>query len=67
MCLYYIPKEKLSKLNEYKKQGFSLDRAGDFVSWLSKHETVFGYTFSGMWLDIGDKESLEYAQQNYKQ
>lgn len=67
MCLYFIPREKLVKIKEYKAQGVSLDKAGDFVSWLSKNETVYGYTFNGVWLDIGDKESLEHAKQNYKQ
>ncbi|MFH0731539.1 MAG: nucleotidyltransferase family protein [Candidatus Omnitrophota bacterium] len=67
MCLYFIPAEKLSLIKEYKSQGSPLDLAGNFIKWLSEKESVYGYVFTGTWMDIGDKETLKYAQENYKE
>jgi hypothetical protein len=36
--------------------------AGCFIRWLSKKETVSGHVFKGVWLDIGDKNSLKIAE-----
>ncbi|MFH1868972.1 MAG: nucleotidyltransferase family protein [Candidatus Omnitrophota bacterium] len=62
MCLYYFPKEKLPLLKKYQHDGSPLDLAGSFIKWLSQRESVYGYVFQGMWLDIGDKKSLRRAQ-----
>ena len=67
MCLYFIPQEKLDLINVYKQQGHPLDLAGNFIEWLSKKESVYGYDFEGIWLDIGDKNSLKYARKNYRE
>ncbi len=65
MCLYFIPAEKLNLIKQYQQDGLPLDLAGNFIAWLSKKEPVYGYSFQGVWLDIGDKKSLEHAQENY--
>ncbi len=62
MCLYYFPKQKIRLLKKYKADGNPLDLAGSFIKWLSGKESVYGYTFTGRWLDIGDKKSLKRAQ-----
>ena len=62
MCLYYFPKQKIRLLKKYKVDGNPLDLAGSFIKWLSRKESVYGYTFAGRWLDIGDKKSLKRAQ-----
>ena len=31
---------------------------GSFIEWLRSREPVYGYWFTGIWLDIGDKEQL---------
>lgn len=67
MCLYFMPADKLYLIKEYKSEGLPLDLAGNFIEWLSKKEPVYGYTFEGMWLDIGDIKSLKYAQKNYRE
>jgi glucose-1-phosphate thymidylyltransferase len=67
MCLYYIPANKLKLVKNYKDEGLPLDLAGNFIKWLSKKESVFGYIFNGVWLDIGDKKSLKYARKNYQE
>jgi len=67
MCLYFIPPARFSSIKEYKSESLPLDLAGNFIEWLSKKEPVYGYTFKGIWVDIGDKKSLKYAQENYKE
>jgi len=66
MCLYFIPAAKLELIKAYRDEGRPLDLAGNFIEWLSKKENVYGYTFEGMWLDIGDKNSLKHAREGYK-
>ncbi len=67
MCLYFIPAAKFVLIEKYKQLGLPLDLAGNFIEWLSKKEPVYGYTFEGIWLDIGDKKSLKYARENYSE
>lgn len=67
MCFYFFPAKKLNLIKQYRDEGHPLDLAGNFIAWLSKKELVYGYPFEGIWLDIGDKESLKYAQENYKE
>ncbi|MFC1658424.1 nucleotidyltransferase family protein [Candidatus Omnitrophota bacterium] len=62
MCIYFFPKEKLQLIDEYINQQNSTDQSGDYISWLSKRDTVYGYTFDeGAWLDIGDIEAYTEA------
>jgi glucose-1-phosphate thymidylyltransferase len=67
MCLYFVPDTKLLSINAYEEEGLPLDFSGNFIEWLYKKEAVYGHTFEGIWLDIGDKESLERAQRKYKE
>lgn len=67
MCLYFIPKGKLTSIKAYRDQGLPLDFSGNFIEWLSRRESVFGFSFKGMWMDIGDKKSLEAAQSQYEE
>jgi len=66
MCLYYLPKESLRLIPSFLKETKKADRTGDYIQWLSKHETVFGFTFEGKWYDIGSLESYEEAQKIFK-
>ena len=34
------------------------DQPGRFVEWLHRRAPVYGYRFSGEWLDIGDRDQL---------
>lgn len=61
MCLYFFSKEKISLLQEYLKEGNDMDKAGSYIQWLSARDTVYGYTFPGAWLDIGDIDSYTEA------
>lgn len=64
--IYYLPKSKISLLDEYVKTGLVKDAPGNFVKWLSENDKVYGYIFTDGWYDIGDKVSLERADIEYR-
>ena len=66
MCLYYFPKETLGYIEEYKAVSKALDAAGSYIAWLSQKKNVYGFQFSGKWYDIGSIESLQEAQEFFK-
>ncbi|MDP8262283.1 MAG: nucleotidyltransferase family protein [Candidatus Ancaeobacter aquaticus] len=61
MCLYFIPKDKLQSIFTYIKEGNSPDQPGKYIAWLTKSESVYAYTYSGIWFDIGSFESYQEA------
>jgi glucose-1-phosphate thymidylyltransferase len=65
-AIYYCPKEKTRELDAYLEAGISKDAPGNFVKWLSKKESVYGYVFKEKWFDIGSQESLRKADEEYK-
>ncbi len=65
-CLYFFPGDKLSRVNQYLKEGNVEDAPGYYIEWLSKQEEVFGFVFRGSWYDIGDIASYEEAKQTYQ-
>ena len=66
MCLYYFPKESLSLVSDFLKETKKIDRAGDYIEWLSRNHAVFGFTFTGRWFDIGSLESYREAEKVFK-
>ena len=42
------------------------DAPGNFVKWVSENDEAFGYIFTDGWYDIGDKNSLEKADIEYR-
>lgn len=67
MCLYYFPKEKLSLIGEYLRDGKkSHDATGFYIDWLSRKYAVYGFIFSGNWYDIGDSHFLSEAKRKFK-
>lgn len=64
-CIYMFPKEKLGLFYIYLSEGNSKDAPGNFISWLSKREPVYGYIFKKEWFDIGDMDSLEKARKKF--
>jgi len=64
-CVYYFPKERLRLLDDYSTDGNSTDATGNFIRWVFRRHTAFGYAFSEKWYDIGDKASLEIADKDY--
>lgn len=65
--IYYFPKKKLSMLEDYMQTAMVKDAPGNFVKWLSEKEKVYGYVFNEGWYDIGDKNSLEKADIEYRE
>lgn len=55
---YLYRPEHLALLDDYFAAGNSPDAPGNFVAWLYQRKPVYGYRFSGEWLDIGDHEQL---------
>jgi len=66
MCLYYIPKNYLSLINEYiKSKNKNLDASGGYICWLKNKIDVYGYIFGGSWFDIGDYKYLNAAKKDF--
>ena len=55
---YIYHREHLPLVDRYLREGNAPDQSGSFFEWLRAREPVYGYTFDGYWLDIGDKEQL---------
>jgi glucose-1-phosphate thymidylyltransferase len=65
--IYFLPKDKLGMMPEYMKTDLAKDAPGNFVKWVSQKDEVYGYVFTEGWYDIGDKNSLEKADIEYRQ
>ncbi len=61
MGVYYFPKSTLEWVREYLKDKEAKDAPGHYIRWLVGRVKIFGFTFSGMWYDIGDLAALEEA------
>lgn len=55
---YLFHHEHLKLLATYLDDGNLPDQPGRFVEWLHRRAPVYGYRFSGEWLDIGDRAQL---------
>ena len=64
---YLYAPEHLAGLDDYLAEGNSPDAPGNFVVWLHTREPVYGYRFSGEWLDIGDQEQLLEADNRMRE
>jgi glucose-1-phosphate thymidylyltransferase len=55
---YLYPPEHAALLSRYLAEGNPPDAPGHFLVWLYRREPVYGYRFSGRWMDIGDPQQL---------
>jgi len=55
---YLFDREHVALLDTYLAGGNSPDQPGKLVAWLVPREPVYGYRFSGEWVDIGDANQL---------
>jgi glucose-1-phosphate thymidylyltransferase len=55
---YIYHREHLPLVSRYLGEGNAPDQSGSFFEWLRSREPVYGYWFTGIWLDIGNKEQL---------
>jgi glucose-1-phosphate thymidylyltransferase len=58
---YIYHREHLPLIARYLAEGNAPDQSGSMVEWLCTREPVYGYSFTGPWLDIGDAEQLLVA------
>ncbi len=55
---YIYHREHVPLVGRYLAEGNAPDQSGSFIEWLCTREPVYGYWFTGPWLDIGDAEQL---------
>ena len=55
---YLYHREHVPLVRRYLDEGNAPDQSGSFVAWLHEREPVYAYWFTGVWLDIGDREQL---------
>jgi glucose-1-phosphate thymidylyltransferase len=55
---YLYRPEHLALIGPYLEEGNPPDAPGHFVVWLYPRAPVYGYSFEGAWMDIGDPEQL---------
>lgn len=65
ICMYIFPKEKLGLISDYIKEGRNPDGTGFYIAWLYRHRPVYGFTFTGSWYDIGDKNLYQFVNKKY--
>jgi glucose-1-phosphate thymidylyltransferase len=63
---YLFHREHVKLVRTYLDEGNVPDQPGRFVEWLHRRAPVYGYRFSGEWLDIGDKEQLLEADNRHR-
>jgi glucose-1-phosphate thymidylyltransferase len=55
---YLYRAEEVALLGRYLEEGHPADAPGNYVAWLHTRAPVYGYRFTGEWLDIGDHSQL---------
>jgi glucose-1-phosphate thymidylyltransferase len=60
--VYYLPGRLKYRLDEYLGQGFSADKIGDFIGFISRNEDLYAVDFEGAWFDIGSIQSYWEAR-----
>jgi glucose-1-phosphate thymidylyltransferase len=58
---YLYHRDHVELVRSYLDDGNTPDAPGNFLVWLHSRAPVYGYRFSGEWIDIGDREQLREA------
>jgi len=67
IALYYFSRETVPLFTTYIAAGNNPDQPGRFIQWLYQRKRVKTYQIKGTWFDIGSKETLEEANELFKQ
>ncbi len=67
IALYYYPKRTVPLLATYISEGHNADQPGRFIQWLYKNAEVQTWKVPGTWYDVGSKETLEEANQIFRE
>lgn len=63
MAMYAFPRKSLPLIDEYLESGGNPDEPGWYVTWLVENDEIYAHPYEGTWFDIGDKDSLEKADE----
>jgi glucose-1-phosphate thymidylyltransferase len=55
---YLYAPDHVALVPQYLEEGNPPDAPGNLIAWLHSRAPVYGYRFTGDWLDIGNKEQL---------
>jgi glucose-1-phosphate thymidylyltransferase len=66
IATYIYHRAHLALLRAYLAEANPPDQPGHFIAWLHTRAPVYGYRFSGSWLDIGDRTQLLEADNRYR-
>ena len=61
IALYYYPRSTIVLIKQYIAEGNNPDQPGRLVQWLYSRVPVYTWRVTGLWYDIGSKETLEEA------
>jgi glucose-1-phosphate thymidylyltransferase len=67
IALYYFAKDTVPLFTTYIAAGNNPDQPGRFIQWLYTRKPVKTHQIKGTWFDIGSKETLEEANELFKQ
>jgi glucose-1-phosphate thymidylyltransferase len=67
VALYYYSREMLPLFTTYLAAGNNPDQPGLFLQWLYTRKPVNTFEIKGRWLDIGSKETLEAANEAFRE
>ncbi|MBL9040841.1 MAG: nucleotidyltransferase family protein [Myxococcales bacterium] len=66
IALYHYPRPVLPYLHRYLAEGKNPDQPGRLVEWLYPQLPCYTYRISGIWLDIGSRETYDEAQRLFQ-
>jgi len=67
IALYYFARQTVPLFTTYIAAGNNPDQPGRFIQWLYQRKPVKTHQIKGTWFDIGSKETLEEANELFKQ
>ena len=67
IALYYFSRGTIPLFTTYIAAGNNPDQPGRFIQWLYPRQRVQTFQITGTWFDIGSKETLEEANELFRQ
>ncbi|MEP6956391.1 MAG: nucleotidyltransferase family protein [Chthoniobacterales bacterium] len=67
IALYGFARETIPLFAQYMTEGNNPDQPGRFIQWLYPRKRVKTFQITGTWFDIGSKETLEEANEIFRQ
>jgi glucose-1-phosphate thymidylyltransferase len=67
IALYYFGRATVPLFKTYIDEGNNPDQPGRFIQWLYSRKRVKTFQIKGTWFDIGSKETLEQANEIFRQ